>query len=346
MHTLNLHDGSVQSLSHVRLFVTAWTTARQASMSKSRSPPKPMSIESVMPSKHLILCRPLLLLPSIFPSIRVFSNESALLIRWPKYWSFSISPPDEYSGLIFFRIDWFDLLAVQGTLKSLLQHHSSLVLSLFYCPTLTSIHDYWKNHSFDYTDLCWQTNVSAFKFSVYVCHWFSSKEFSSVAQPCLTLCNSMYWKMPALPVRYQLPEFTQTHVHWVSDAIQLSHPLSSPSPALNLSQHQSLFQESVLHIGWPKYWSFSISPSNEYPGLISFRIVWFDLLAVQGTLKSLLQPHNLKASILWNLAFLMVRPSHPYMTTGKTITVTIRTFVGKVISLLFICCLDLSKLFF
>ena len=120
---------SVQSLSHVRLFATPWTAARQASLSitNSRSLLKLMSIKSVMPSSHLILCRPLLLPPSIFPSIRVFSNESVLCIRWPKYWSFSfsISPCSEYSGLISFRMDWLDLLAVQGTLKSLLQHHSS-----------------------------------------------------------------------------------------------------------------------------------------------------------------------------------------------------------------------------
>ena len=118
---------SVQSLSHVQLFVTPRTAACQASLSitNSRSPPKPMSIESVMPSNHLIFCRPLLLLPSIFPRIRIFSNESALHIKWPKDWSFSISPSNEYSGLISFRMDWLDLLAVQGTLKSLLQHHSS-----------------------------------------------------------------------------------------------------------------------------------------------------------------------------------------------------------------------------
>ena len=119
---------SVQSLSRIRLFATSWSTAGQASLSitTSRSPPKLMSIESVMPSNHFILCRPLLLLPSIFPSIRIFSNKSVLHIRWPKYWSFnfSISPSNEYSGLIFFRIDWLDLLVVQGTLKSLLQHHS------------------------------------------------------------------------------------------------------------------------------------------------------------------------------------------------------------------------------
>ena len=120
---------------------------------------KLMSIELVMPSSHLILCHPLLLLPYISPSIRVLSSELALRIRWPKYWSlsFSISPSNEYSGLTFFRIDWFDLLAAHGTLKSLLQHHNthssksmnSLVLSLLYGSILTSIHDYWKNHSFD-----------------------------------------------------------------------------------------------------------------------------------------------------------------------------------------------------
>ena len=119
---------SVQLLSRVQLFVTPWTAARQVSLSitNSQSPPKPMSIESLMPSNHLILCRPLLL-PSIFPSIRVFANESALRIRWPKYWSFSfsISPSNEHPELISFRMDWLDLLAVQGTLKSLLQHHSS-----------------------------------------------------------------------------------------------------------------------------------------------------------------------------------------------------------------------------
>ena len=120
---------SVQSLSHVQLFATPWTAACQASLSitSSQSPSKPMSIESVMPSNHLILCHPLLLLPSIFPSIRVFSKESVLRIRWPRYWSFnfSISPSNEHPGLISFRMDWLDLLVVQGTLKSLLQHYSS-----------------------------------------------------------------------------------------------------------------------------------------------------------------------------------------------------------------------------
>ena len=127
---------------------------------------------------------------------------------------------------------------------------------------------------------------------------------------------------PGLPVHHQLPEFTQTHAHRVDDAIQPSHPLSSPSPpALNPSQHQGLSNESALHIRWPKYWSFSfnISPSNEHPGLISFRMDWLDLPAVQGTLKSLLQHHSWKASILQHSAFFILQLSHPYMPTGKTI---------------------------
>ena len=133
---VNVTVSSFQSLSHVRFFETPWTAARQASRSiiNSQSSPKPMSIDSVMPSNHLILCCPLLLLPSIFPSIRVFSSESAFCIRRPKYWScsFKISPTNEHPGLISFRMDWLDLLAVQGTLKSLLQHHSSKA-SVFLC---------------------------------------------------------------------------------------------------------------------------------------------------------------------------------------------------------------------
>ena len=137
--------------------VTPWMAACQASLSITNtwSLLKLMSIELVMPSKHVILCRPLLLLPSIFPNIRVFSNESVLCIRWPKYWSFgfSISLFNEHTGLISFRMDWLDLLAVQGTLKSLLQHHNSkasvLWCSALFTSTLTSIHDYWKKHSFD-----------------------------------------------------------------------------------------------------------------------------------------------------------------------------------------------------
>ena len=191
---------------------------------------------------------------SIFPSIRIFFSELALHIRWPKYWSFSfsisISPSSEYSGLISFRIDRFDLLAVQ---------------------------------------------------------------FSSVAQSCLTLCDSMNCSMPGFPVLHYLLEFAQTHVRRVGDAIQPSHPLSSPSPpALNLSSTRVFCNESALHIMWPKYWSFSfsISPSSEYSGLISFRMDWLDILSGQGTLKSLLQHHSSKASSLWCSAFFMVQLSH------------------------------------
>ena len=130
----------------------------------THSLPKFMSTESVMLSNHLILCRPLLLLPSIFPSIKVFFNESALHIRWPKYRSFnlSISPSNEYSELIFFTMDWFDLLVVQGTPKHLLTHINSLTLCLLYCPDLTSLHHYWKDHSLDYIDLCQQSDVFSF----------------------------------------------------------------------------------------------------------------------------------------------------------------------------------------
>ena len=195
---------SVQLLCRVQFFAIPWTLACQASLSitNSQSLPKLMSIDSVMPSNHLILCPPLLLPPSIFPSIRVFSNESLLCVRWPKYWSFSfnISPSKNYHSV----------------------------------------------------------------------------QFSSVTQSCLTLCDPMNHSTPGLPVQNQLPEFTQTHVHRVSDAIQPSHPLSSPfPPAFNLSQDQSFLNESVLLIRWPKYWSFSfnISPSSERSGPISFRLV-------------------------------------------------------------------------
>ena len=154
--SISFYFSSVQSLSHVRLFVTPWIVACKASLSitNSWSSLKLTSIESVMPSSHLILCHPLLL-PLIPPSIRVSSNESTLRMRWPKYWSFSFSiiPSKEIPGLISFRMDWLDLLGVQGTLKSLLQHHSSEASifqhSSFFIVQHSSIHDYWKNHSFD-----------------------------------------------------------------------------------------------------------------------------------------------------------------------------------------------------
>ena len=162
-----------------------------------------------------------------------------------------------------------------------------------------------------------------------------SSQFSSVAQSCLTFCDPMNRSKPGLPVYRQLPEFTQTHVHWVGDAIQPSHPLSSPSPpALNLSQYQGLFKwvSSSHQVAKLLEFQFQHQSSNEHPGLISFRIDWLDLLAVQGTLKSLLQHHSSKASILLCSASFIVQLSHPYTTIGKTIALTRWTFVDKVMS--------------
>ena len=201
LFTLLLFSHSVMSYS-----VTQCTAACQDSLSftLSQSLLKLMSIELMMPSNNLILRCPLLLLPSIFPSIRVFSNELALCIRWPKYWSFSFSicPSNEYSGLISFRIDCFDLLAVQGTLKSLLwstiQEHQFFGLK----PSLWSnchIHTYWINHSFDYTDLCQQSDGSAFISAVYFCHSFSSKQQGSFNfTVAVTVCSGFHRFPPYL----------------------------------------------------------------------------------------------------------------------------------------------------
>ena len=173
----------------------------------------------------------------------------------------------------------------------------------------------------------------------------SVAQFSSVTQLCLTLCDPMDCNKPGFPVHHQLLGLTQTHVHWVSEAIQpfiLCRPLLlllSIFPSIRVFPN-----ESVLQIRWPKYWSFclSISPSNEHPGLVSFRMDWLDLLAVQETRKTLPQHHSSKASILQCLAFLTVQLSHLYMTTGETIALTTQTFVGKVIALLWICYLGWS----
>ena len=152
------------------------------------------------------------------------------------------------------------------------------------------------------------------------------------AQSCPTLCDPMNYKMPGLPVHHQLPESTQTHVHRVDDAIQPSHPLLSPSPPAPIPPSIRVFSnESTLCMRWPKFWSFSfsISPSKEHPGLISFRMDWLDLLAVQGTFQSLLQHLSSKGSVFWCSAFLTVQLSHPYMTTGKTIPLTRRPLLAK-----------------
>ena len=236
------------------------------------------SIESVMPSSHLILCCPLLLLPPIPPSIRVFSNESTLRMRCPKYWSFSFSiiPSKEIPGLISFRIAELNKQRDAGSSS------------------------------------------------------FSSVQFSSVTQSCPTLCDPMNCSTPRLPVHHQLPEFTQIRVHesvMPSSHLILCRPLLLLPP---VPPSITVFSnESTLRMRWAKYWSFSFSiiPSKEIPGLISFRMDWLDLLAVQGTLKSLLQHHSSKAPIIWCSAFFIVQFSHSYMTTGKTIALTRWTFV-------------------
>ena len=161
-----------------------------------------------------------------------------------------------------------------------------------------------------------------------------SGQCSSVTQSCPTLCDPMDCSTPGLPVHHQLPESTQTHVHSVGDAIQPSHPLSSPSPAPIPPSIRVFYNESTLRMRWPKYctFSFSIIPSKEIPGLISFRMDWLDLLAVQGTLKSLLQHHSSKAPILQHSVFFTVQLSHPYMTTGKTIALTRRRHLKSLLS--------------
>ena len=170
--------------------------------------------------------------------------------------------------------------------------------------------------------------VGVLKWHYCCCH--------SGTKLCPTLRDPINYSIPGFPVLHHLSEFSQVHVHWVGDAIQPSQPLLPSSPsAFNLSQHQGLSNESVLHIRWPKYWSFSISLSNKSSWLISLKIDWFDLLAVQETLKSLLHYHSSKALILQCFAFFMVQLSHLYTATGKTKALTIWTFVGKVASLLF-----------
>ena len=160
-------------------------------------------------------------------------------------------------------------------------------------------------------------------------------QIRSVTQLCLTLCDPMNYSMPVLPAHHQFPELTQTHVHRVSDAIQPSHPLSSPSPLAPIPPSIRIFsKESTLRIRWPKYWSFSFSiiPSKEIQKILKeIRMDWLDLLAVRGTLKSLLQHHSSKASILLCSAFIIVQLSHPPMTTGKTIALIRQTFVSKVV---------------
>ena len=218
------------------------------------------------------------------------------------------------------------------------------IVSLMYCIILPLSHVKWGNTLISEFPI----PVNRYVFCMFSILWgntklFSEVQFSSVALSCPTLCDPMNHSMPGFPVYHQLPEFTQTHAHWVHDAINhLIFCHSLPLLPLFLPSIRVFSYESTLHMRWPKYWSFSfnIRPSSEHPGLISFRVNWLDLLAVQGTLKSLLQHHSSKASVLWRSAFFIVQLSHPYMTTGKTIALTRWTFVGKVKVL--ICCLGWS----
>ena len=205
---------SVQSLSHVRLFVTPWTAAHQAflSFTNSRSLLKLMSTKSVMLSSHLILCHPFLLLPSIFPSIRVFSNESVLCIRWPKYWSFSfnISPSNEHSGLISFRMDWLDLLAVQGTLKSLLQHHSSKA-SILWCSAFFIVH---LSHSY----------MTVGKTTALTRRTFVDKVMSLLFN---NVWNRLLYIVWGEGSRYFLPMWISSTIYWKDHSLPISmqcHP--------------------------------------------------------------------------------------------------------------------------
>ena len=229
----------------------------------------------------------------------------------------------------------FFLVAFSDKLQTSVCLSASISASLPFCkPCLfTAIFFGYKSYM--------QWNIPIFFFPVILNFNWSMVDFkcciqfSSVTQSWPTLWDSVNRSMAGLPVHYHLLEFTQIHVQWVGDAMQPSHLLLSPSPPdLNLCQHQCLYKQVALCIRWPKCWSFSchISPSNENSGLISLRMDWLDLLAVQGTLKNLLQHHGSKASILQCSAFFIVQISHPYMTTGKTIALTRWTFVGKVMS--------------
>ena len=255
-------------------------------------------------------------------TISIFLN----LLRfdlWPKMWSILENVPCALEKKVYsFAFGWKVLKISMRSVSSNVSFKTCFSLVTLFC---------WSVHGCE-----WGVRVSyycvtvSFSFCVRQClsrvlrcsyvGCIGSVQFSSVAQSCLTLCGPMDCIMPGFPVHHQLPEFTQTHVHWVADAIQPSHPLLSPSPpAFNLSQHQGLLQwvRSSQQVAKVLNFSLNISPSSEYSGLISFIMDWLDLLAVQGTLKSLLQHYSSKASILWCSAFFVVQISHPYMTTGK-----------------------------
>ena len=278
---------SVQSLSHVQLFATPWTAECQATLSITNSWNllKLMSNRSVMQSNHLILCCPLLLLPSNFPNIRVFPKESVLHIRWPKYWrfSFSISPSDEYSELISFRMEWLDL--IQGTLKSLLQHHSS------------------KHQFFGSGGQSIGASASASVPQMNIQNWFPLGWTGWIS-----LLSKGLLRVSSTP---QFSSVQFSSVQLLSRVWLFETPCTEACQASLSIPTLGVYPNPCLLSRW-----WHSSP------VMSFKIDWLDLLAVQGTLKSLLQHHCSKASILRHSAFFTVQLSHPYMTTGKTIALT------------------------
>ena len=272
-----------------------------------------MSIASLMPPNPLMLCC-FLFLPSIFPSTR-----SLPLSQFFASVGQSIGVSVSASVLPMNVQDWFPFgwtgwISLQS--KGLSRVFSNITVQ--------------KNQFFG-------TQLSLWSNS-HIHTWLLEK--TSASQFSRSVASDSLWphgpKHARPPVYHQLPEFTQTHVHWVCDTIQPSHPLSSLLLLPSIFPQNRVFSnESLLCIRWPRSFSFSISPSNEYSGLTFFRMDWLDLLAVQGTLKRLHQHHSSKASVFWCSAFFIVQLSHPYMTTGKTITLTRWTSAGKVMSLLF-----------
>jgi len=285
------------SLSCVWLLATPWTAARQASLSinNSWSSLKLTFIESVMPSSHLILCCPLLLLPPIPPSIRVFSNESTLHMRWPKYWrfSFKIILSKEHPGPISFRMDWLDLLAVQGTSRvfsnTIVQKHQFFGAQL-YSQSNSHIHTWPFAQVLLNLKLQFSSVQLLSRVRLFATPWIAARQAS------LSITNT--WSS----LRLTSIESVMPSSHLIFCRPLLLLPPIPPSIRV-------FSNESTLHMRWPKYWSFSFSiiPSKEIPGLISFRMDWLDLLAVQGTLKSLFQHHSSKASILQRSAFFTVQ---------------------------------------
>ena len=282
------------------------------------------------------------LLPWQVGSLPLVPPGKALCYRQTSFYCTSLCCTSQAS-LFFFLTKW--------SFVATLQHWASLLVPFSIIYSFSVLYHIFSN-SYNISNL-FITIMFIMVISDLWCYYYNSLKIqmmatsfcSSVAKSCPRLCDPVDCSTPGLPVPHYLLEFAQVHVHWINDAIQPPRRLPPSSPfAFNLSQHQDLFQWVISSHWWPKYWSFSfsINPSNEYSGLISFQSDWFDPLAVQGTLKSILQPHSSKTSILWCSVFFMVQLLHPYITTGKTIALTRWSFVSKVMPLLLKYCLGLS----